>query len=113
VEFFKWGIRYIEIWVFKQILPKIVSFVKQNLREPLFWVILIIIIGLIIIGIIQERRKKKSEQRRTPKETEGYSDKKVICHYCNGYGELMDKGKGKKKGTICPHCSGAGWIMEE
>ena len=90
---FKWVIRAIEIWVFKQILPKIVSFVKQNIREPLFWVILIIIISLLIVGVIEERRGKKSERRRTPKETEDYSDKKGICHYCKGYGELMDNGK--------------------
>lgn len=106
MEFFKLFINGIKIWVFKQILPKIVFFVEQNIREPLFWVILVIIIALVIAGIIQERREKKSERKRAPKETEG----KIICHYCNGYGELMDKGKGMEKGTICPHCSGTGWV---
>jgi hypothetical protein len=113
MELFKWVINAVCIKVFKEIFPGILSYIKQNVREPLFWVILIIIIGLVIIGIIHERREKKSERRRAPKETEGNSDKKVICHYCNGYGKLMDKGKGRKKGTICPHCSGTGWITEE
>ena len=106
MELFRLLKNAIKIWVFKQILPKIVSFVEQNVREPLFWVILIIIMALVIIGIIRERREKKSERKRAPKETEG----KIICHYCNGYGELMDKGKGMEEGTICPHCSGTGWI---
>ena len=88
---------------------KLAAYMKSISGEPLFWVILIIIIGLIIFGIIEERR----ERRRTPKKTEGYSDKKSICHYCKGYGKLMDKGKGREKGTICPRCSGTGWITEE
>jgi len=113
MELFKWVIYAVCIKVFKEIFPRILSYIKQIVQEPLFWVILIIIIALVIIGIIQERREKKSERNRAQKETEGNSDKKVICHYCNGYGELMDKGKGRKKRTICPHCSGAGWITEE
>lgn len=83
--------------------------------DPLFWVISGIIIGLIILGIIgfiQERREKKSDRRHTPKETGGYSDKKVICQYCKGYGELVNKNKGQKESTMCPHCSGTGWIVE-
>ena len=105
------GIKHIiGILLFKQILPKIVSLVKQNIREPLFWVILVMIVSLMIIGIIQERREKKADRKSAAKGAEGNSDKKVICHYCHGYGELMDKGKGKRKRTICPHCSGTGWI---
>ena len=103
---FKWVILRICIRVFKEIFPNFLSYVKKIVEEPLFWVILIIIIALGIIGIIQERREKKSERKRAPKESEG----KIICHYCNGYGELMDKGKGREAGTICPHCSGTGWI---
>ncbi len=96
------------------LLKKFVQYMKSLSGEPLYWVILGIIIGLVILGIIgliQERREKKSEQRHTPKGTEGYSDKKVICHYCKGYGELVTKNKGQKENTICLHCSGTGWIV--
>lgn len=103
----------IKIGIAAFLLKKFVYYMKSISGEPLFWVILIIIIGLVIIGIIGERRGKKNERRHTPKETEGYSDKKGICHYCKGYGELVTKNKGQKESTICPYCSGTGWTVEE
>lgn len=41
------------------------------------------------------------------------SDKHVICHYCNGYGELATKDKRQEEGTTCPHCLGTGWVAEK
>jgi hypothetical protein len=49
--------------VIREFLPKILSYIKQMIREPLFWVILVIFIGLAIIGTIEERREKKSKRK--------------------------------------------------
>jgi DnaJ-class molecular chaperone len=110
MEFLQWVIKGGIFVLIKKFLPKILPYINQMIREPLFGVILAILIALAIIGTIAEHREKKSKLRHTPKETEGYSDKKRICYYCKGYGELVTKDKGQKK--ICPHCSGTGWTVE-
>lgn len=112
MEFLERVIKVAILRLFQQFRPKILSYVNQIIKEPLFWIIVAIFIGLAIIGIIVERREKKSKQRHTPNETEGYSDKKGICHYCRGYGELVTKNKGKRESTTCQHCSGTGWAVE-
>jgi len=103
MEFFKWLIYGLCIKVLKENLPKILSYIKQMVREPLFWGIVIGVLIFIIIGIVGyglERREKRN------------LDKKNICQYCKGYGELVTKTKGEKKNTICPHCCGTGWTVE-
>jgi len=52
------------------------------------------------------------QRSSTQKGTEGSVGKGVICHHCNGYGELITKTEGQKKSTICPHCCGTGWTLE-
>lgn len=99
--------------LFQQFRPKILSYINQIIKEPLFWIIVAIFIGLAIIGFIVGRREKKSKRKHTPNETENYSGKKGICHYCGGYGELVAKNKGQRESTTCPHCSGTGWVVEQ
>jgi len=43
--------------VIKEFLP----YIKQMIREPLFWIILIGLVALGIIGYVSEKREKKSK----------------------------------------------------
>ena len=112
MELLEWAIRGGIFAVIKKFFPKILSYINQMIREPLFWIVLAIFIGLAIIGTIAERREKRNKRKHRPNKKEVTSDKKGICHYCKGYGELVTENKGQKKNTICPHCSGTGWTVE-
>jgi hypothetical protein len=100
MEFFELVIKGGIFVLIKRFLPKILPYIGQIIREPLFWVILIGLIIVIIIGNVLERKEKRK------------LDKKKICQNCKGYGELVIKNKGQKESAICPHCSGTGWTIE-
>jgi|GEM_PF-5966720 len=61
--FLEWFIKGSIFVLIKKFLPKILPYINQIIREPLFWVIFVIFIGLVIIGIIEELREKKSKRR--------------------------------------------------
>lgn len=59
MEFFKLLIYGLCMKVMKEFLPQILPFIKQMIREPLFWIILIGLVVIGIIGYVSENREKK------------------------------------------------------
>ena len=58
MEIFKWLIYGLCMKVIKEFLP----YIKQMIREPLFWIILIGLVVLGIIGYVSEKREKKNKK---------------------------------------------------
>lgn len=111
-------------WTFVIIAVLFNPLIPLHLRRGTWQFIDLGVAILLLISIFLLRKSQSAQVEGTsqnisyeeppkPEEPKGNFNKKVICHYCNGYGELVDKRKGNKKGTTCRHCSGTGWIIKE
>jgi hypothetical protein len=78
MELFKWLIYGLFVKIMKEFFPKILPYIKQMIREPLFWIILIGLVVLAIIGYISEKVEKENKQKDSNQERLKHTKPEVI-----------------------------------